>query len=133
MTHHVGVLVLASFIVALGLSGCGSSGQDTAALALTPVPSGKARVTVKRESALFAAACPAAITAGTQKVADISNGGQAIFDIPPVTPRYRRRAGHFLVNSQSNSKLKPVAATRWLSLRVPKPSRQRSPSVSSEG
>jgi hypothetical protein len=82
MTHHNGTLALAALIGALALSGCGSSGQDTAALALTPVPQGKARVTIKRESALFAAACPAAITAGAQKVADIGNGGQAIFDIP---------------------------------------------------
>ena len=69
-------------LIAMALAGCGSDGKETAALALTPVPSGKARITLTRASTIVYSGCPATIMLGTAKVADIANGGQAIIDVP---------------------------------------------------
>ncbi len=69
-------------VTALLVSACGSDGKETAALALTPVPPGKARVTIVRPSTLVYAGVPATVTLNGQKVADIASGGQAIVDVP---------------------------------------------------
>ena len=69
-------------LAALSLAGCRSTGTETAALALTPIPSGKARVTISRPSTLLYAGCPATITLGGLKVADVATGGKAVVDIP---------------------------------------------------
>lgn len=67
---------------ALALGGCGSSGAETAALALTPVPPGKARITIERPSTIVYVGCPANIKRGGQEVASIASGGKAVFDVP---------------------------------------------------
>ena len=69
-------------LAALALGGCGSDGKETAALALTPVPTGKARIILTRVSAIVYSGCPATIMRGAEKAADIANGGQAIIDVP---------------------------------------------------
>jgi len=64
------------------LGGCGSDGKETAALALTPVPSGKARISIHREDTIIYAGCPAAVKANGADVASIASGGKALFDVP---------------------------------------------------
>jgi len=70
--------------VAMLLAACGAtgSGPETAALAASPIPAGKARVTIARESSLLYAGAPATITLNGAKVADITSGGKAIIDVP---------------------------------------------------
>ncbi len=74
--------IAASALVMIALAGCGSDGKDMQALALTPVPPGKARIKIQRSSTIVYAGCPATIMRGSEKVADIANGGQALFDVP---------------------------------------------------
>ena len=71
----------AVFAAILVLAGCGSDGKETAALALTPVPAGKARFTITRASTIVYSGCPATILHGAGKVADIANGAQTVFDV----------------------------------------------------
>jgi len=78
---HVGHL-FCSAVLTLTLAGCGSTGSETAALALTPVPEGKARVTITRTSSLMYAGAPATITLNGQTVASIATGGSTIVDVP---------------------------------------------------
>ena len=61
---------------------CGSDGQEFAALAMTPVPAGKARVTITRPSTIVYAGAPATITLNGAKVADIASGGTGVVDVP---------------------------------------------------
>ena len=75
-------LVAVPALALIALAGCGSDGKDMQALALTPVPPGKARIKIQRSSTIVYAGCPATILRGTEKVADIANGGQALFDVP---------------------------------------------------
>jgi hypothetical protein len=76
--------ITTAITVSLAMAGCAADNSvETAALAATPVPSGKARVTISREQTLVYAGCPASVSRGTAKVAEVANGGRAVFDIPP--------------------------------------------------
>lgn len=98
-----GMRLTAAGAVAMLLAACGAtgSGPETAALAASPIPAGKARVTIARESSLLYAGAPATITlngaprsdrrasfharresAAPTRPADIASGGKAIIDVP---------------------------------------------------
>ena len=78
-----GTWAIAAAALLLTVHGCASNNAiDTAALAQTPIPAGKARVTITRTSDMLYAAAPATITLNGQTVASISTGGTAIVDVP---------------------------------------------------
>ena len=81
-TRAGAVAAAIALLVTLGLAGCGSSGTVNAALAGQPIPAGKARLTIRRPSAILYAAAPATITIDGKQVADVGSGGAAIVDIP---------------------------------------------------
>ncbi len=79
-----GAFAIAATALLLVVPGCASnSAVDTAALAQTPIPAGKARVAITRTSDVLYAAAPATITLNGQNVASISTGGTAVVDVPP--------------------------------------------------
>lgn len=74
---------VAAIALSLAMAGCAADNSvETAALAATPIPAGKARVTISRESTLVYSGCPAAVSRGAEKVAEVGNGGRAVIDIP---------------------------------------------------
>jgi hypothetical protein len=78
---------LPALALALALAACGTSGMENASLANTPVPAGKARLTVTRVSTLLYAAAPASLTLNGAPAAELAAGGGSILDVPagPVT------------------------------------------------
>ena len=79
-----GTCAIAATALLIGMPGCAStSPAETAALAQTPIPTGKARVPITRTSDVLYAAAPATITLNGQTVASIATGGTAIVDVPP--------------------------------------------------
>lgn len=75
--------LLAALSAAVALSACaGSNSLETGALAATPIPYGKARVTLTRPSTIVYAAVPAAIDLNGVRVASISPGGSSVIDVP---------------------------------------------------
>jgi hypothetical protein len=55
---------------------------ETAALAKAPIPEGKARVTINRQSTALYVGSPATISLNGKQVADVGSGGRAVFDVP---------------------------------------------------
>ena len=75
-------LAAAAMFGAALLSGCGTMGNETAALASQPIANGKARVTFSRVSTVMYAGAPATITLNGEKVGDLASGGVTVIDVP---------------------------------------------------
>jgi hypothetical protein len=74
---------LASTMLALGLAACSTMSEvETSALANAPIPEGKARVIINRQSTALYVGSPATISLNGQNVADVGSGGRAVFDVP---------------------------------------------------
>jgi hypothetical protein len=75
---------LCSVVLALALAGCSTMSEvETASLAQASIPSGNARVTVKRPGTVLYVGTAATISLNGQTVADVGSGGSAVFDVPP--------------------------------------------------
>ena len=95
-THTLPSAILALLCagaLAISLAGCATEtaelGTGTAAhpmaakaAANNAIPSGKARITLTRESSLVYAAAPATVTLNGKEVASVATGGSATVDVP---------------------------------------------------
>jgi hypothetical protein len=64
------------------LTGCGTKGEETASLINSPIPPGKARLTLTRPSTILYAGVPATITLNGTKVSELASGGITLIDVP---------------------------------------------------
>lgn len=69
-------------LLAACLAACSTTGTETASIVGTPIPAGKARITVTRPSSIVYAAAPATITVNGNTVANVGSGSSATFDVP---------------------------------------------------